>query len=70
MELSAWCHLRLGEVLGLERGDVDVLHRWIHIERTSYEVGGRFQLGPPNPKPAAEPSSSPPPHPCRASSAA
>jgi len=47
VELAAWCHLRLGEVLGLERRDVDVLHRRIHIERTSNGVGGRLQLGPP-----------------------
>ena len=47
VELAAWCHLRLGEVLGLERRDVDILHRRIHIVRTSYEVGGKLQLGPP-----------------------
>lgn len=33
VELAAWCHLRLGEVLGLERRDVDLLHRRIHVER-------------------------------------
>jgi integrase len=47
VELAAWCYLRLGEVLGLERRDVDMMHRRIHIERTSYELGGRLQLGPP-----------------------
>ena len=30
VELAAWCHRCLGEVLGLERGDVDLLHRRIH----------------------------------------
>jgi integrase len=47
IELAAWCHLRLGEVLGLERRDVDILRRRIHIERTAYSVGGKLQLGPP-----------------------
>ena len=47
VELAAWCHLRLGEVLGLERRDVDLLHRRIHVERTAYDVGGRLELGPP-----------------------
>jgi integrase len=47
VELAAWCHLRLGEVLGLERRDVDILHRRNHIERTSYEVGGKLQIAPP-----------------------
>lgn len=42
VELAAWCHLRLGEVLGLERRDVDLLRRRIHIERTSDEVGGIY----------------------------
>jgi integrase len=61
VELAAWCHLRLGEVLGLERRDVDVLHRRIQIERTSYEVGGRLQLGPPKTE-AGRRSISIPPH--------
>jgi len=47
VELAAWCHLRVGEVLGLERRDVDLLHRRIHIERTAYDIGGRLELGPP-----------------------
>jgi integrase len=47
VELASWCHLRLWEVLGLERRDVDLLHRRIHIERTAHDVGGRLQLGPP-----------------------
>ncbi len=31
VEVAAWCHLRVGEVLGLERRDVDLVHaasRW------------------------------------------
>lgn len=47
VELAAWCHLRLGEVLGLERRDIDLLHRRIHVERMAYDVGGRLHLGPP-----------------------
>jgi integrase len=47
VELAAWCHLRVGEVLGLERRDVDPLHGTIRVERTAYDVGGRLYLGPP-----------------------
>jgi integrase len=47
VELAAWCHLRLGEVLGLERRDIDLLHRRILVERTGYDVGGQLHLGPP-----------------------
>ena len=47
VELAAWCHLRLGEVLGLERRDIDLLHRRILVERTAHHVGGRLELGPP-----------------------
>jgi integrase len=31
--LPAWCQLRRGEVLGLQRRDVDLLHATILIER-------------------------------------
>lgn len=47
VELAAWCHLRVGEVLGLERRDVNVLHATVTVERTAHEVGGRLELGPP-----------------------
>ena len=47
VELAAWCHLRLGELLGLERRDIDLLHRRILVERTAHHVGGRLELGPP-----------------------
>ena len=47
VELAAWCHLRLGEVLGLERRDIDLLHATVRVERTAHEVGGRLELGPP-----------------------
>ncbi len=30
VELAAWCHLRLGELLGLERRDIDILHATDH----------------------------------------
>jgi integrase len=47
VELAAWCHLRVGEVLGLERRDVDLLHARIKVERTAHEVGGHLELGTP-----------------------
>jgi integrase len=31
--LAAWCQLRRGEVLGLRRGDVDVMHKTIRVEQ-------------------------------------
>lgn len=47
VELAAWCHLRVGEVLGLERRDIDLLHGAVRVERTAYDVNGRLYLGPP-----------------------
>lgn len=40
VELAAWCHRRLGEVLGLERRDIDLLHAAVRVERTAYDVNG------------------------------
>lgn len=34
LELAAWCHFRRGEILGLQRRDVDLLHMSIQVERT------------------------------------
>lgn len=45
--LAAWCQLRRGEVLGLERHDVDLLHRTLRIERTVSHAPGGAQIGPP-----------------------
>ncbi len=47
VELAAWCHLRVGEVPGLERRDIDLLHGTVRVERTAYDVNGRSYLGPP-----------------------
>ncbi len=47
VELAAWCHLRVGEVLGLERRDIDLLHGAVRVERTANDVNGRLYLGPP-----------------------
>ena len=46
--LAAWCQLRRGEVLGLQRRDVDPLHGTIRVER-SWTVlpDGEPVLGPP-----------------------
>ncbi len=46
--LVAWCSLRRGEVLGLQRGDVDLLHGSVRIERAwSAPMGRPPVLGPP-----------------------
>ncbi len=47
IDLAAWCQLRVGEILGLERRDVDLLHTTISVERTVTHVRGGMQLGPP-----------------------
>jgi integrase len=45
--LAAWCQLRRGEVLGLRRGDVDLVHSTVSIERTVTEPSGALVVGPP-----------------------
>jgi len=46
--LAAWCQLRRGEVLGLQRRDVDVLHGEVRVERAwTAPMGQRPVLGPP-----------------------
>lgn len=46
--LPSWCQLRRGEVLGLQRRDVDLLHATIHVERAwSAPMGKPPTLGPP-----------------------
>lgn len=47
VSLAAWCQLRRGELLGLERRDIDPLHGTIRIERTANHVPGGLRLGPP-----------------------
>lgn len=34
IDLAVWCHLRRGEMLGLERRDVDLPNQTVHIERS------------------------------------
>lgn len=46
--LASWCQLRRGEVLGLQRGDVDVLHGALFVRRTWSIVSGEGpRIGPP-----------------------
>ena len=46
--LPAWCQLRRGEVLALQRRDVDLLHGTIRVERAwSAPMNGRPMIGPP-----------------------
>lgn len=46
--LAAWCQLRRGEVLGLRRRDVDLLHGVLVIEQAvQYFVDGSIVFGPP-----------------------
>ena len=46
--LAAWCQLRRGEVLGLRRRDVDLLHGVVIVEQTAQHfTDGRIMFGPP-----------------------
>ena len=46
--LAGWCQLRRGEILGLQRRDIDSLHATISIDRTFVAVsGGSPIIGPP-----------------------
>jgi integrase len=45
--LGAYCGLRLGEMLALRRGRVDLLHRRIEVVATLYEIGGELVENPP-----------------------
>lgn len=45
--LAAWCQLRRGEVLGLERRDVDLLHGVLRVERAVAHAPGGVEIGPP-----------------------
>jgi integrase len=45
--LAAWCQLRRGELIGLERRDFDMLHRTVRVERTVNRVRGGLVVGPP-----------------------
>ncbi len=45
--MCAWCQLRRGEVIALQRKDIDLLHGTVHIERSRVAVGSATVLGPP-----------------------
>lgn len=46
--LPAWCHLRRGEVLALQRRHIDLLHGKIVVEQAwSVPMGGKAIIGPP-----------------------
>jgi len=48
IELAAWCQLRRGEVLGLQRQDINLLHGSISVRRTWTQVAKEGSaLGPP-----------------------
>jgi integrase len=46
--LAAWCQLRRGEILGLRRSDIDLLHALITIEQTrTFTMAGESLIKPP-----------------------
>ena len=48
--LAEWCHLRPQEILGLQRGDIDLEYSRLTIERTLTACGGEMVLGDPKTK--------------------
>jgi integrase len=59
--LPAWCQLRRGEVLGLQRRDVDLLHATIRIERARIApMSGKSMIGPPKTEAGARTLTIPP----------
>lgn len=48
LALASWCQLRRGEILGLQRRDIDELHGQVRVERAfTVDTGGTKTLGPP-----------------------
>ncbi len=46
--LAAWCGLRRGELLGLRRADLDLMHGSVRVERSHRHLeDGRVDVGPP-----------------------
>jgi integrase len=45
--LAYWCSLRIGELRGLRRRDIDLLHGWVDVRDQVVDIGGRFVIGPP-----------------------
>ena len=45
--LAAYCSLRFGELAGLRRSRVDLLHRTVTVEENAVEVAGQVTFGPP-----------------------
>jgi integrase len=45
--LAYWCSLRLGELRGLQRRDLDPLHGWVTVRDQVVDVGGHLLPGPP-----------------------
>lgn len=44
---DAYCGLRLGELAGLRRGRLDLLHRQVRVAEIAVEVKGELLFGPP-----------------------
>jgi hypothetical protein len=42
--LAGFCGLRPGELLGLERRDIDLLHRVVHVRRQAHEITGQGRV--------------------------
>ena len=52
--LGAYCSLRFGELAGLRRSRIDLLHRTVSVEESAVQLaGGRVVFGPPKPRPVA-----------------
>ena len=48
VQLAAWCGLRRGELLGLQRCDIDLVHGSIRVERAVHQLrDATLAVGPP-----------------------
>jgi len=47
---DCWTGLRIGELVALTAGDIDLRRRRVHVTKTTTEVGGRLVTGPPKTK--------------------
>jgi integrase len=58
--LAVWCQLRRGEVLGLQRRDVDLLHGDLSVQRSVVVHNGKRTVGPPKTDAGVRPVAVPP----------
>lgn len=59
--LAFWCSLRRGELRGLQRRGLDLLHGWVDVRDQVVDVGGTILTGQPKTKAGRRSIAIPPP---------